>query len=119
MKKLLLVAAMALLSIGASAQELANFVNGGSKKTEINEDGTVTFRFVAPKAIEVLVTGNCFPTESREVEWNGRQMTFDMPIPMALREGPGGVWEYTTPEPLKPEKWFSAEVWSLWILPIL
>ena len=103
MKKLLLIVAAAIVSMGASAQELANFVAGPSKKTEINADGTVTFRFVAPKAVQVLVTGNCFPTQTIEVEWNGRKMNYDMPTPAELREGPGGVWEYTTPEPLKPE----------------
>lgn len=104
MKRVIMIVAAMLLTLSASAQELANFAMGqGSKKTEINADGTVTFRFVAPKAIEVKVTGNCFPTEAREVDWNGRKMTFDMPIPMTLKEGPGGVWEYTTPEPLKPE----------------
>ena len=103
MKRFILVVAAALIAVGVSAQELANFVAGASNKTEINADGTVTFRYVAPKAVQVLVTGNCFPTEAKEVEWNGRKMTFDMPIPAELREGPGGVWEYTTPEPLAAE----------------
>ena len=68
MKRVIMIVAAALLTLSASAQELANFaMGGGAKKTEINADGTVTFRFVAPKAIEVLVTGNCFPTEAKEL----------------------------------------------------
>ena len=47
---MLLIVAAAIVSLGASAQELANFVAGGSNKTEIHADGTVTFRYVAPKA---------------------------------------------------------------------
>lgn len=86
-----------------NAQELANFMGGGQTRTEVNPDNTVTFRFTAPKAVVVQVTGNCFPTKPTEVKWGERTMMFDVPVPADLKEGKNGVWEYTTPEPLAPE----------------
>ncbi|GAB6393740.1 MAG: esterase [Bacteroidales bacterium] len=54
---------------------------------EVRGDNTVTFRFLAPKAVKVQVTGDFLPE----------------PGIADLKEGEGGVWEYTTPEPLKSE----------------
>lgn len=54
------------------------------RSPEVNPDGSVTFRLYAPKAHNVTVLG----------DWpNGTA---------ALKEGDGGVWEYTT-EPLPSE----------------
>ena len=40
---------------------------------QINGDGTVTFRFVAPKASKVQVTGDFLPTEKKEVRLGDRK----------------------------------------------
>lgn len=67
---------------------------------DIHEDNTVTFRFKAPKAVRVQVTGDFLPTQKVEIPNFG---TYDAPGVVDLVEGKDGVWEYTTPEPLKPE----------------
>ena len=74
-----------LLPIEALAQQA---LGGGSKivSPEIHENHTVTFRLRAPKAVKVQVTGDCIPKGVAD-----------------LVENKDGVWEYTTPEPLKPE----------------
>ena len=92
-----------LLCSGVQAQELTNFPGrGGIKSPEINADNTVTFRFVAPKARTVQVSGAFMPTEKRTFEMQGRSMTMDVPVPGDMVEK-NGVWEYTTPSPLKPD----------------
>src|SRR5215470_16406874 len=63
----------------AAAQASPNF-----KSTEIHKDGTVTFRFYEPHALQVaLVLEN-------HADW------------IAMQRGPGGIWSVTT-EPLRPE----------------
>ena len=59
MKKLItIVAALAIAFCSVSAQEaLGRRINTTSP--EINPDGTVTFRLLAPKAITVAVSGDC------------------------------------------------------------
>ncbi|MDR1499612.1 MAG: esterase [Tannerellaceae bacterium] len=54
---------------------------------DIHPDNTVTFRFLAPKAVSVRVTGDLLPE----------------PGVADLKEGDGGLWEYTTPAPLASE----------------
>jgi enterochelin esterase-like enzyme len=99
------IAALAIALCGGfsmQAQELANFGGkGGLKSPEINANGTVTFRFVAPKARLVQVTGNFMPTESRTFEMMGRKMTMDVPKIADMVEK-NGIWEYTS-EVLKPD----------------
>ena len=90
--------------IGASA--FAQQALYGGQQTEspvINADGTVTFRYQAPKAVKVEVTGDFLPTEKVEVEFNGQKMSYDAPGVGVLKEGRGGVWEYTTPFKVEPE----------------
>lgn len=53
---------------------------------EIHSDNTVTFRYHAPKAIQVKVAGDFL-----------QDYTAD------LVEGANGMWEYTTPQPLESE----------------
>lgn len=62
---------------------------------EIHENNTVTFRFKAPKAVRVQLTGDFLPVQ--------KNAKFEAPGIVDLKEGQEGVWEYTTPEPLKPE----------------
>ena len=102
MKKLFI--AVAALAIGLSANAQQALWGGPSVESPvINEDGTVTFRFQAPKAIKVEVTGDFLPTEKVEVEFNGNKMTYDAPGVGVLKEGKGGVWEYTTPFVVAPD----------------
>ena len=79
MKKLILAAAALLLSAGAWAQQS---LTGRSNivSPEIHPDNTVTFRFRAPKAITVQVSGD-FLQGVRAAD---------------MKEGENGIWEYTT-----------------------
>lgn len=62
---------------------------------EIHDNNAVTFRFKAPKAVRVQLTGDFLPVQ--------KNAKFEAPGIVDLKEGQEGVWEYTTPEPLKPE----------------
>ena len=102
MKKLFIV--IAALAVGFTAQAQQALYGGPSVESPvINENGTVTFRFQAPKAVKVEVTGDFLPTQKIEVEFNGNKMTYDAPGVGELKEGRGGVWEYTTPFVVAPD----------------
>ena len=102
MKKLFIV--MAAMAIGLSANAQQALWGGPSVESPvINADGTVTFRFQAPKAVKVEVTGDFLPTQKMEVEFGGQKMTYDAPGVGVLKEGKGGVWEYTTPFVVAPD----------------
>jgi len=75
-----------MLCIGASAQERL-FNSASVQSPVVNADGTVTFNLFAPKAVKVEVTGDFLPEQSNVA---------------ALKEGPNGVWSYTTGK-LAPE----------------
>lgn len=98
MKKLSILLIMSLLCITSYAQQA---LWGGQNivSPEIHPDNTVTFRFHAPKAIKVQVTGDFLPTQKMETPFG----TFDGPGTADLKEGENGVWEYTTPAPLASE----------------
>ncbi len=97
MKKLLLTAAVLLAGASASAQQA---LGGGQQiiSPEINADNSVTFRFVAPKAIKVQVTGDFLPATPVKMG----DFTFDAPGVADLKEGKDGVWEYVS-APLESE----------------
>ena len=102
MKKIAIV--LAALAIGLSANAQQALWGGPSVESPvINADGTVTFRFQAPKAVKVEVTGDFLPTQKMEVEFGGNKMTYDAPGVGELKEGKGGVWEYTTPFVVAPD----------------
>ena len=102
MKKTIL--AIAALCMGLSLHAQQALYGGPSVESPvINENGTVTFRFQAPKAVKVEVTGDFLPTQKIEVEFNGNKMTYDAPGVGELKEGRGGVWEYTTPFVVAPD----------------
>ena len=65
---------------------------------EIHENNTVSFRLKAPKAVRVQVTGDFLPTQKIKTPYG----EFDGPGAADLTEK-DGVWEFTTPQPLKPE----------------
>lgn len=66
---------------------------------EIHDNNTVTFRLKAPKAMKVQLTGDFIPTQKMDTPYG----KYDAPGAVDLVEGKEGIWEYTTPEPLKPE----------------
>ncbi|MCF0195939.1 MAG: esterase [Bacteroidaceae bacterium] len=97
MKKTFLLFALLVTTATGFAQQ-ALFSGQHAKSPEINADGTVTFRLVAPKAVTVQVTGDFLPkakikTQFGEVETEG----------VADLKEEKGVWTYTTEQPLEPE----------------
>lgn len=85
MKRLSFLTVLVLISIMVAAQQ-ALWGNVPVVSPEVHENGTVTFRLKAPKAVKVQVVGD-FSTEG----------VADMV------ENKEGIWEYTTPQPLAPE----------------
>ena len=92
------LALSAACCLSASAQE--KLFNSASVQSPIvNPNGTVTFNLFAPKAVKVEVTGDFLPTQTVEAAGFGK---YDAPGVAALKEGPNGVWSYTTGK-LAPE----------------
>ena len=98
MKKTIIIMALAVLCLGASAQEKL-FNSASVQSPVVNPDGTVTFNIFAPKAVKVEVTGDFLPTQPIEIEGYGK---YDAPGVAQLVEGKNGVWSYTS-EKLTPE----------------
>ena len=98
MKRLSFLAVFMLISVITFAQQ-ALWGSQNIISPEIHPDNTVTFRFMAPKAIKVQVTGDFLPTQKMETQFG----LVDIPGTVDLKEGKEGVWEYTTPEPLPSE----------------
>ena len=92
------LALAAVCCLSASAQEKL-FQSANVQSPVINGDGTVTFNIFAPKAIKVEVTGDFLPTQQIDVPGYGK---YDAPGVAQLKEGPNGVWSYTT-DKLAPE----------------
>lgn len=98
MKKILSLAAAALVSVAGMAQQ--NIFGGAQVVSpQINPDKTVTFRIHAPKAVKVQVSGDFLPEQVIQTP----QGVWAIHPPVDLVEGKNGVWEYTTPEPVAPE----------------
>ena len=74
----------------------------GLVSPQINPDHTVTFRYHNPKAKVVQITGDFLPTRPIEIDLGDRKMIYNAPGSAELKEGPGGVWEYTS-APLEGE----------------
>lgn len=98
MKRISLLSALLLMCAMTFAQQA---LWGGAPvvSPEIHDNSTVTFRLKAPKAVKVQVTGDFLPTQKIKTPFG----EFDGPGVADLKEGKDGVWEFTTPEPLKPE----------------
>lgn len=97
MKKVFFYLVCLMLSANLWAQQ-ALFSGNDITSPEVKEDGSVTFRLFAPKAIRVQLTGDFLPKEKADspmgpVERDGI---------VDLKEGEGGIWVYTT-GPLSPE----------------
>ena len=91
MKRILTIVAALTLTVSAFAQQ-ALWGGQNVESPVINADGTVTFRYRAPKAVRVQVTGDFLPTQKLEFEMNGNKMSYDAPGVADLTEGQGGVW---------------------------
>ena len=99
MKKIATLFAAAFVGVSAFAQQA---LWGGPQvvSPEINqEEGTVTFRYRAPKAVKVTVSGDFLPTQKIQTPFG----EFDGPGVAELKEGKDGIWEYTTDFKVAPE----------------
>lgn len=94
MKRLTVLTVALLIGVTMFAQQ-ALWGTAPVVSPEIHDNNTVTFRFKAPKAVRVQLTGDFLPVQ--------KNAKFEAPGIVDLKEGQEGVWEYTTPEPLKPE----------------
>ena len=97
MRKIITLSAMLLMCVLSFAQQ-ALWGGAAVISPEIHEDNTVSFRLKAPKAVRVQVTGDFLPTQKIKTPYG----EFDGPGVADLTEK-DGVWEFTTPQPLKPE----------------
>jgi len=59
---------------------------------EINADNAVTFRYYAPNADTVRITGDFLPTEKMKTQWG----TFDAPGKALLTKDEKGIWSLTS-----------------------
>ena len=98
MKRISILSALLLMCAMTFAQQA---LWGGAPvvSPEVHDNNTVTFRLKAPKAVKVQVTGDFLPTQKIKTPFG----EFDGPGIADLTENKDGVWEFTTPEPLKPE----------------
>ena len=92
MKRIALAVLALLICLSSFAQQA---LGRGSRivSPQVNEDNSVTFRLVAPKAVRVHVTGDFLPAEGVDPK--------EVPTFAEMTEK-NGVWEYTT-KPLASE----------------
>ena len=102
MKKILTIAA-ALLVAGSAFAQQALWGGASVESPVINSDGTVTFRYQAPKAVKVTLSGDFLPTQKMTFKMGDQEMVFDAPGVAELKEGRNGVWEYTTDFAVAPD----------------
>ncbi len=97
MKKISVFAATVMLCVGSYAQQA---LWGGQEiiSPEIHSNNSVTFRFAAPDAKKVELTGDFLPTEKKQSPMGA----YDAPGVVLMTKNDKGVWEYTT-ETLAPE----------------
>ena len=80
-----------MTSITSFAQQ-ALFGGQDIKSPEINPDNKVTFRYNAPGADTVRITGDFLPTEKMKTQWG----TFDVPGKALLKKDEKGLWSFTS-----------------------
>ena len=102
MKKISILA-MAMLIAGSVHAQQALWGGGSVESPVINEDGTVTFRYQAPKAVKVTVSGDFLPSQKMVYKMGDQEITYDAPGVGELKEGMNGVWEYTTDFKVNPD----------------
>lgn len=93
MKKTIL-SLLALAVIGSAGAQEALWGGGQLTSPEVHADGTVTFRFAAPAAEKVEITGDFLPTQKVDTPYG----VFDAPGVAELTrcEWGGKIWEYTS-----------------------
>jgi Enterochelin esterase and related enzymes len=98
MRTLSIIVVTLLVCLSAFAQQA---IWGGQDivSPEIKENNTVTFRFHAPNADKVQITGDFLPTRKVNTPFGEA----DEPVIEDLTKGEGGLWTYTTPQPLPSE----------------
>lgn len=103
-RKIALMAAVMLLSLSLNAQK-----GWYTDKTEampvVNADKTVTFRYKAPKATSVSITGDFMPDSLRPAAMTPKALSSEnrTGVSAANSSGQDFVWEYTTPFAVAPE----------------
>lgn len=93
----LLWAVVSLMGHHTTAQQA---LYGGQEiiSPEIHDDKSVTFRFFAPQADTVKVTGDFLPTVKKKTQFG----MVDAPGTAVLNQNDKGIWSFTT-DPLDPE----------------
>ena len=102
MKKALTIIAALCVACSAFAQQ-ALWGGASVESPVVNPDGTVTFRYQAPKAVKVTLSGDFLPTQKMTFNMGGQEMSFDAPGVAELKEGRNGIWEYTTDFKVAPD----------------
>ena len=98
MKKIQFIILSLCVSFVTFAQQ-ALFGGQDITSPEIHANNTVTFRYLAPKAIRVQLSGDFLPPQKIETAIG----SMDGPGIVDLTEGENGIWEYTTPAPLRSD----------------
>lgn len=98
MKKTILILTAFLLGTYAFAQQ-ALWGGASVESPVVNGDGTVTFRYMAPGAEKITVSGDFLPTQKVQTPYG----EFDAPGTAELIKKEKGVWEYTTDFKVAPE----------------
>lgn len=96
-KRLFIAFACVLVALGTNAQELSNFRREAIISPEIGET-QVTFRFMAPTADSVKITGGFTPTVKMETSFG----SMDAPSSLPMTKDDKGLWSITMPLP-EPE----------------
>ena len=102
MKKVITIITTLCIACSAFAQQ-ALWGGASVESPVVNPDGTVTFRYQAPKAVKVTLSGDFLPTQKMTFNMGGQEMSFDAPGVAELKEGRNGVWEYTTDFKVAPD----------------
>ncbi|WP_303921395.1 esterase [Draconibacterium sediminis] len=98
MKKYTLLIIALFVCVGAFAQEIGNFMGREPiVSPEIGEEA-ITFRFSAPYADDVKLTGGFAPLQKVETSFG----TMEMPGNIDMVKGENGLWSVTVPMP-EPE----------------
>lgn len=97
-KTFLLVVASLAIMLEANAQELTNFMNREPIVSPEIGKSEVTFRFLAPKADTVKITGGFTPTVKMKTSFG----EMDVPGSLDLTKDEKGLWSITLPLP-EPE----------------
>jgi enterochelin esterase family protein len=99
MKKSKILFLVLLVAIGANCYAQEDLFGGQQiVSPEIHEDDSVTFRFMAPNADSVQLTGDFLPTEKTQTPMG----EVDGPTKADLSKDEKGIWSYTT-KALSPE----------------